>query len=633
MKIHRWSFNFHVSFFTIVLTGMLILIYKPSAASSGIFYVAPEGDCGGQTPCFANPQQAVDAALSGDEIRVAAGIYTGVNNIGGKSQHLYINKDLLLRGGYSISDWNVPDPEINVTELQAQVQGRVVFITGDTTTVTIDGFHLTFGDASGLGGHPYGNDSGGNIFIDKASVNLFNCEITDGAVPSDGYGGGLYIKDGTLKIVNTLFDTNEAGHGGAAYISGSETDIDSCTFTNNRTTMMTGEGPAIKVDGGSFAMNKSVISGNVAVGKAPNSAALDINSSPFQIDRSLVELTVSSHGIKLSGNGYLKNSEIHDNQYGGVSISDGVVTVIGNDIYNNGSDNSPYAGAGLSINGTFDLTANIIANHIHDNHHYYANSSGGGVYVDTAEDGLVSLIDNLIENNWVGAYTHSGFGGGIIINGDSVILSRNRIQNNTAFGWIDSFGNHCGGQGGGISIKGDALLMNNIISNNHATFSGSGLSITGSAPELYHNTITFNSYADEGTGVYVEEDYYSSERAEPKLWNNIITNQLVGIYVKGDVTNNVVISDGILWYENNANTGGTGTFFLSHEYTGDPMYIDVAGNNFHIAFDSAAIDHGVLTNINSDIDKEPRFGIADLGADEYWAPGILKHLFLPLLTK
>jgi len=103
MKIHRWLFNFHVSFFTIVLTGMLILIYKPSAANSGIFYVAPEGDCGGQTPCFANPQQAVDAALSGDEIRVAAGIYTGVNNIGGKSQHLYINKDLLLRGGIPLA--------------------------------------------------------------------------------------------------------------------------------------------------------------------------------------------------------------------------------------------------------------------------------------------------------------------------------------------------------------------------------------------------------------------------------------------------------------------------------------------------------------------------------------------------
>jgi len=632
MEKHKWLFNFHMSFFTIFLTGMLILIYKPSAASSSIFYVAPEGDCGGQTPCYANPQQAVDAALSGDEIRVAAGIYTGVNNIGGKSQHLYINKNLLLRGGYSISDWNVPDPEINVTELQAQVQGRVVFITGDTTTVTIDGFHLTFGDASGLGGHPYGNDSGGNIFIDKASVNLFNCEITDGTVPSDGYGGGLYIKDGTLKIVNTLFDTNEAGHGGAAYISGGETDIDSCTFTNNRTTMMTGPGPAIKVDGGSFAMNKSVISGNVAVGKAPNSAALDIKSSSFQIDRTLVELTVSSPGIKLRGNGYLKNSEIHDNQYGGVSISDGVVTVIGNDIYNNGS-NTAYAGAGLSIMGTWDLTANIIANHIHDNYHYYAFSRGGGVYVDTAEDGLVSLIDNLIENNRVGSSSgNPGFGGGIIINGDSVILSRNRIQNNTAVGWIDPLGNYLGGQGGGILINGDALLMNNIISNNHATFSGSGLCITGSAPELYHNTITFNSYSDEGTGVYVAEAS-SSERAEPKLWNNIITNQLVGIYVKGDVTNNVVISDGILWYENNANTGGTGTFFLSHEYTGDPMYVDVAGNNFHIAFDSAAIDHGVLTNINSDFDKEPRFGIADLGADEYWAPGILKRLFLPLLTK
>jgi hypothetical protein len=39
------------------------------------------------------------------------------------------------------------------------------------TTVIIDGFHLTFGDASGLGGHD-SSDAGGNVYIDKASVNF-----------------------------------------------------------------------------------------------------------------------------------------------------------------------------------------------------------------------------------------------------------------------------------------------------------------------------------------------------------------------------------------------------------------------------------------------------------------------------
>jgi hypothetical protein len=45
---------------------------------------------------------------------------------------------------------------------------------------------------------------------------------------------------------------------------------------------------------------------------------------------------------------------------------------------------------------------------------------------------------------------------------------------------------------------------------------------------------------------------------------------------------------------------------------------------------SAAIDVGVATSVSTDIDNEPRFGIPDLGADEYWAPGTLKRVYLPL---
>ena len=34
-----------------------------------------------------------------------------------------------------------------------------------------------------------------------------------------------------------------------------------------------------------------------------------------------------------------------------------------------------------------------------------------------------------------------------------------------------------------------------------------------------------------------------------------------------------------------------------------------------------------------DFDFEPRYGISDLGADEYWAPGALKRVYLALVVK
>jgi hypothetical protein len=34
--------------------------------------------------------------------------------------------------------------------------------------------------------------------------------------------------------------------------------------------------------------------------------------------------------------------------------------------------------------------------------------------------------------------------------------------------------------------------------------------------------------------------------------------------------------------------------------------------------------------VSTDIDGEPRLGVPDLGADEHWAPGALKRVYLPV---
>jgi len=160
-------------------------------------------------------------------------------------------------------------------------------------------------------------------------------------------------------------------------------------------------------------------------------------------------------------------------------------------------------------------------------------------------------------------------------------------------------------------IRGNPILRNNVITGNRASFSGSGIYICGSAPELYHNTIAQNAWESDATGIYVAEAS-STERAQPKLWNTIIVSQTVGIYAKGDVVQNIVNANGTLWYGNTANTDGTGTFFLNDEHTGDPLFVNPDGGDYHINPGSAAIDNGVATNTTTDIDGEPRFSIPDL---------------------
>jgi hypothetical protein len=90
----------------------------------------------------ATVQHAVDVAASGDEIRIAAGRYTGVSFRAGYSQVVYANKSLTVKGGYSPPNWSAPKPQSNPSTLDAQRQGQVMVITG-TNEVTVEGLRFT----------------------------------------------------------------------------------------------------------------------------------------------------------------------------------------------------------------------------------------------------------------------------------------------------------------------------------------------------------------------------------------------------------------------------------------------------------------------------------------------------------
>lgn len=160
---------------TLALLGLLSSTASRSAlaqSGTGVLRVATTGsnafDCGGETNPCRTVQYAVDRAQWGEEVRVASGIYTGVNNYAGKAQVVYIEKDVTVRGGYTATNWTTPDPDANPTTLDAQGEGRVLFIRGDISA-TVEGLRITGGDATGLGGERWGSDAGGGVYVYQAA--------------------------------------------------------------------------------------------------------------------------------------------------------------------------------------------------------------------------------------------------------------------------------------------------------------------------------------------------------------------------------------------------------------------------------------------------------------------------------
>ncbi len=614
----------------VLLLGMLVPPVPVSSAGS-VRYVAPGGSCGGQTPCYSSVQAAVDASAVGDDIRVAAGTYTGVNNTGGKPQHLYISKDLTITGGYTTTDWINSDPATNVTELQAQTLGRVVFVP-EGVTAELYGLNLTYGNASGLGGHYiyYQVDAGAGIYAYKATLTLDTCQVLHNSTTSGGIGGGLYARESTLTIENSRFEDNTSGNGGAAYLYKSDSDIEDSEFIANQMSGIQLGDFALHVEEGTLIFTGNSLDGNFTSSGA--GSAMGVNElETMTISGNQILGTASGtkneSGITLSySTGEFYGNYVANHRNTGVSVTGGYVEMTENEIaYNNGEGAGSGGGVAFGASSLYASEFTMTANYIHHNTDNYSSGMGGGVYINGRTDNLAYLYGNIIQDNTSADGTilsEYGSGGGVYINnGATVTLVGNLIQRNLARGHV-AVGNH-GGAGGGVYISGNATLVNNIITDNQARFAGSGVYVNGSTPYLYHNTIANNIYSEteDGSGVYSNESA-SNAPGQPRLYNNIISNQTIGVYANKEDVTSLVFVENVLWHGNGQNTGGAGTIFVNDPHSGDPLYLDTDGYDYYIGTGSAAIDVGTNANIpagiTTDVANHPRIanGIVDLGAHE-----------------
>jgi pectin methylesterase-like acyl-CoA thioesterase len=76
----------NILFISLSLLGIAVFLLldpntRAAQAQGTILHVAPGGDCGGASPCYATIQAAVDAASNGDTIKVAQGTYTSIGSM------------------------------------------------------------------------------------------------------------------------------------------------------------------------------------------------------------------------------------------------------------------------------------------------------------------------------------------------------------------------------------------------------------------------------------------------------------------------------------------------------------------------------------------------------------------------
>ena len=159
------------------------------------------------------------------------------------------NGDAALGGGISATGSILTVREAQVLDSSADDGGGIYVHTG---TLTLTDSLVAFNTASGEGGGVYiddalgaghtitgvsldtndaGNHGGGLYLKGHPSVALDTVDITDNTATVDG--GGLFQNDGTMVLIDTVFDGNGAGDDGGGLFGKDDATLTDCVLSAN----------------------------------------------------------------------------------------------------------------------------------------------------------------------------------------------------------------------------------------------------------------------------------------------------------------------------------------------------------------------------------------------------------------
>ncbi|MEM9798853.1 MAG: right-handed parallel beta-helix repeat-containing protein [Planctomycetota bacterium] len=168
---------------------------------------------------YVDLQYAIDqtTTLPGDTLVIAAGVYSGGFDLGGKALRLI----------------GAPDPGSTILDGQG-VERVVTIASNDGPGVVLQRLTLQNGYAAA----PFGGlGEGGGLLLDGVDATVRNCVIRDCEAErgtGEGRGGGIYAIDATLLLQDSVVES--CPDGGGIFASTSSVTIDTCVVTNNRRT-------------------------------------------------------------------------------------------------------------------------------------------------------------------------------------------------------------------------------------------------------------------------------------------------------------------------------------------------------------------------------------------------------------
>ncbi len=190
---------------------------------------------------FVSLQAGIDAAVAGDEVRVASGTYrptTGTD----RTASFVLKQGVRLRGGYAGVGDSPDDRSVGTTKTRlsgdignfgsaADNSFHVVRASGLTAAAVLDGFEIRDGNADGAG-----NDGiGGGMLVTSASPAIVRCMFVENNAKKGGAIGRVsgFSASSPMFIHGSIFADNTADQGAAIFAQFAPIQLMNSTVADN----------------------------------------------------------------------------------------------------------------------------------------------------------------------------------------------------------------------------------------------------------------------------------------------------------------------------------------------------------------------------------------------------------------